>query len=134
MVGTSPCTYMWYLDMTKITDINVRKAIGYAYPYEDVWKAGGEIVGLTRVPGTSILPPGTAGRVEYDVLGIGGKDTDPAKAKELLQEANADGLRDQVPLRHRRPAVGRREGPARQGFRGRRLHRDPDRLDRGEDP
>ena len=75
---------MWYLDMTKITDINVRKAIGYAYPYEDVWKAGGEIVGLTRVPGTSILPPGTAGRVEYDVLGIGGKDTDPAKAKELL--------------------------------------------------
>ena len=91
VVGTSPCTFMWYLDMTKITDINVRKAIGYAYPYEDVWKAGGEIVGLTRVPGTSILPPGTAGRVEYDVLGIGGKDTDVAKAKELLQEANAEG-------------------------------------------
>jgi peptide/nickel transport system substrate-binding protein len=91
VVGTSPCTYMWYLDMTKITDINVRRAVGYAYPYEDVWKAGGEIVGLTRVPGTSILPPGTAGRVEYDPLGIGGKDTDPAKAKELLQEANAEG-------------------------------------------
>ncbi len=91
VTGTSPCTYMWYLDMTKITDVNVRKAIGYAYPYEDVWKAGGEIVGLTRVPGTSILPPGTAGRVEYDPLGIGGKNTDPEKAKELLKEANAEG-------------------------------------------
>jgi peptide/nickel transport system substrate-binding protein len=30
--GTSPCTYMWYLDMTKITDMKVRQAIGYAYP------------------------------------------------------------------------------------------------------
>ena len=91
VVGTSPCTFMWYLDMTKITDINVRKAVGYAYPYVDVWKAAGEIVGLTRVPGTSILPPGTAGRVEYDVLGIKGQNTDPAKSQELLKEANAEG-------------------------------------------
>jgi peptide/nickel transport system substrate-binding protein len=91
VTGTSPCTYMWYLDMTQITDMNVRKAIGYAYPYVDAWKAGGEIVGLTRVPGTNILPPGTAGRTEYDVLGIGGQDTDPEKAKALLEEANATG-------------------------------------------
>jgi len=91
VTGTSPCTYMWYLDMTKITDLKVRQAIGYAYPYVDAWKAGGEIVGLTRVPSTSILPPGTAGRVEYDVLGINGQDTDPEKAKQLLQEANAMG-------------------------------------------
>ncbi len=91
ITGTSPCTYMWYIDMTKITDVNVRKAIGYAYPYVDVWKSGGEIVGLTRVPGTTILPPGTAGRVEYDTLGIEGKNTDPAKAKELLQKAGAMG-------------------------------------------
>ena len=92
VTGNAPCTFMWYLDMRKITDIKVRKAIGYAYPYVDVWKASGEIVGVTRVPGTSILPPGTAGRVEYDVLGIGGQDTDPAKAKELLTEANAMGF------------------------------------------
>ena len=91
VVGTSPCTFMWYMDMTKITDINVRKAVGYAYPYVDVWKAAGEIVGLTRVPSTSILPPGTAGRVEYDVLGIKGQNTDPAKSQELLKEANAEG-------------------------------------------
>ncbi len=92
VTGTSPCTYMWYLDMTKITDINVRKAIGYAYPYVDTWKAGGEIVGLTRVPGTNILPPGTAGRTEYDVLGIKGENTDPEKARQLLEEANAVGF------------------------------------------
>ena len=91
VVGTSPCTYMWYLDMTKITDINVRKAIGYAYPYVDVWKAAGEIVGLTRVPGTSILPPGTVGRATYDVLGIQGENTDPEKSKQLLTDANAMG-------------------------------------------
>ena len=91
VTGIAPCTFMWYLDMRKITDIDVRKAIGYAYPYVDVWKATGEIVGLTRVPGTSILPPGTAGRVEYDVLGIGGQDTDPEKSKELLEGANALG-------------------------------------------
>ncbi len=89
--GTQPCTFMWYIDMTKITDINVRKAIGYAYPYEDAWKAAGDIVGVTRVPGTSILPPGTAGRKEYDVLGIGGVNTDPERSKELLAEAGEEG-------------------------------------------
>jgi peptide/nickel transport system substrate-binding protein len=91
VTGTSPCTSMWYLDMDKITDINVRRAIGYAFPYVDVWKAAGELVGLTRVPGTAILPPGTAGRIEYDPLGIQGQHTDPAKAKELLTQANALG-------------------------------------------
>jgi peptide/nickel transport system substrate-binding protein len=87
VTGTQPCTFMWFIDMTKIKDIKVRKAIGYAYPYEAAWKAAGDIVGVTRVPGTSILPPGTAGRVEYDALGIQGKNTDPEKAKQLLQEA-----------------------------------------------
>jgi peptide/nickel transport system substrate-binding protein len=85
--GTSPCTFMWFLDMTKIKELKVRQALGWAYPYRNAWKAGGEIEGVTRVPGTSILPPGTAGRVEYDALGNKGVETDPAKAKELLKEA-----------------------------------------------
>lgn len=91
VTGTSPCTYMWYLDMRKIKDIRVRRAIGYAYPYEDAWRASGQIVGVTRVPGTAILPPGTAGRKEFDVLGIGGQDTDPARARRLLKQAGALG-------------------------------------------
>jgi peptide/nickel transport system substrate-binding protein len=87
VTGTSPCTYMWYVDMTKVKDVNVRRAIGWAYPYEAAWKAGGEIIGVTRVPGTAILPPGTAGRKEYDPLGNKGRETDPAKSKELLKQA-----------------------------------------------
>jgi peptide/nickel transport system substrate-binding protein len=87
VTGTSPCTFMWYLDMTKVKDVNVRRAIGWAYPYEAAWKAGGEIIGVTRVPGTAILPPGTAGRKEYDPLGNKGRETDPAKSKELLKKA-----------------------------------------------
>jgi peptide/nickel transport system substrate-binding protein len=87
VTGSQPCTFMWFIDMTKVKNVDVRKAIGYAYPYRAAWKAAGEIIGVTRIPGTSILPPGTAGRVEYDALGIKGENTDPAKSKELLQKA-----------------------------------------------
>jgi len=88
VTGTSPCTYMWFIDMTKVKDIRVRRAIGWAFPYEAYWKGLGEIEGVTRVPGTSILPPGTAGRVQYQALpGQDGKTTDPAKAKALLKQA-----------------------------------------------
>src|SRR6476620_2944658 len=88
VTGTSPCTYMWFIDYTKIKQLEVRQALGWAYPYEAAWKAGGEITGLTRVPGTAILPPGTAGRVDYQALpGQDGKTTDPAKAKDLLKKA-----------------------------------------------
>jgi peptide/nickel transport system substrate-binding protein len=88
VVGSQPCTFMWYIDMTKMKDKKVREALGWAYPYQNAWKAAGEIVGVTRVPGTAILPPGTAGRVEYQALeGQDGQTTDPAKAKALLKEA-----------------------------------------------
>jgi peptide/nickel transport system substrate-binding protein len=88
VTGTSPCTYMWFIDMTKIKELPVRQALGWAYPYEAAWKAGGEVEGVTRVPGTAILPPGTAGRADYQALpGQDGKTTDPAKSKELLKKA-----------------------------------------------
>jgi peptide/nickel transport system substrate-binding protein len=88
VTGTSPCTYMWFIDMTKVKELGVRQALGWAYPYQAAWKAGGEIEGLTRVPGTAIMPPGTAGRVDYQALdGQDGKTTDPAKSKELLKKA-----------------------------------------------
>ena len=47
---------------------------------------------MTRIPSTTILPPGTAGRVEYDVLGNEGVKTDTAKAKALLEEAGKTGF------------------------------------------
>jgi peptide/nickel transport system substrate-binding protein len=85
--GTSPCTYMWFIDMNRIKDLKVRQALGYGFPYQAYWKGIGEIEGVTRVAGTSILPPGTAGRVEYDALGNKGRETDTAKSKALLKEA-----------------------------------------------
>ncbi|MDN5854868.1 MAG: ABC transporter substrate-binding protein, partial [Actinomycetia bacterium] len=90
--GTSPCTYMFYTDMTKIKDIKIRQALGWAFPYQSFWKANGKIEGVTIVPSTTILPPGTAGRKEYQSLeGQDGRTTDPEKAKALLEEADAVG-------------------------------------------
>ena len=93
VTGSSPCTFMWYMDQTKITDLKVRQALGWAYPYRASWRAGGKIEGVTRKASPTILPPGTAGRKEYQALeGQDGKTTDPAKAKALLKEAGADGF------------------------------------------
>jgi peptide/nickel transport system substrate-binding protein len=89
VTGTQPCTYMWYLDYRKIKELQVRQAIGWAYPYTDAWKTGGEIVGLTRVPSPQMLPPGTSGRVDGAswLEGQDGQTTDPAKSKALLAQA-----------------------------------------------
>ena len=96
--GTSPCTYMWYIDQTKIKDKKVREALSWAFPYRGYWQADGQIEGVTRLPSTSILPPGTAGRVEYQYPeGQDGQTTDAGKAKELLEEANAVGYEISFP-------------------------------------
>ena len=73
-------------DYTKITDIRVRKALAHAYPYEDAWIAGGEVPGVTRVPASSIMPPGMPGR--RDVQVDGRQITyDPVRSRQLLAEA-----------------------------------------------
>ena len=91
VLGSTPCTYMFAPDYRQVKDIDVRKAIGLAYPYVDAWKAGGLIVGVTRQPGSELMPPGIPGRVEYDVLGNEGQETDPAAAKQLLEKAGEMG-------------------------------------------
>ena len=73
-------------DYTKITDIDVRKALAYAYPYEDVWIASGEVPDVTRVPASSVMPPGMAGRRDFQVDGQQ-ITYDPEKARELLARA-----------------------------------------------
>jgi peptide/nickel transport system substrate-binding protein len=83
---SAQCTSFQSPDYSKITDINVRKAIAYAYPYEDVWTAGGEVPGVTRVYANSIMPPGMSGKKEFFVDGEQIK-YDPEKSKELLAEA-----------------------------------------------
>jgi len=86
--GPNPCTFMWYPDYRKIKSIDVRHAIGWAYPYTDAWAAGGYIKGVTRIPATNIEPPGLPGRVEYNPLpGHTPGTTDPDKAKEILTQS-----------------------------------------------
>ncbi len=93
ILGGQPCTFFFSPDYRKITDKNVREALGWAYPYVATWLARGYIVGTTRIPGTMILPPGIPGRLNpaYDVLGNGGDKTDPQKAHDLLQQAGQLG-------------------------------------------
>ncbi|CAN5390829.1 ABC transporter substrate-binding protein [soil metagenome] len=91
-IGSFPLTSYWAPDYRKITDIKVRQALAWAYPYADADLAGGYIKGVTSIPGNTLLPPGTAGREDFDVLPdhtAGETDTD--KANALLKEAGAEG-------------------------------------------
>ncbi|HET7196840.1 MAG TPA: ABC transporter substrate-binding protein [Nocardioides sp.] len=83
---SSQCTSFLAPDYQEISDINVRKALAWAYPYEDVWLASGEVPGVTRVPANSVMPPGMAGK--HDYFADGEQFTyNPDRAKELLAKA-----------------------------------------------
>ncbi len=83
---TSNCVTTLTPDYTKITDIRVRKALAYAYPYEDVWIAGGDVPGVTRVPASSLMAPGMPGRKAFQVDGAQ-ITYDPERSRALLAEA-----------------------------------------------
>jgi peptide/nickel transport system substrate-binding protein len=80
------CTYFWSPDNRTLPE-EVRRAIGYAYPHRQVARAQDLVFGVTYLPGTSILPPGFPGRLDYDVLGTEPGRADPAKATALLEKA-----------------------------------------------
>jgi peptide/nickel transport system substrate-binding protein len=84
-VGPRPCTHILYPDNRKITDIRVRKAIGYAYPYQAVARLFGDIPHVTQLYGSSELPPGFPGRRHYTVVSSG--HARPDKARALLEDA-----------------------------------------------
>jgi peptide/nickel transport system substrate-binding protein len=90
-LGGSPCTYYWAPDNRKITDKKVREALSWAYPYKNAILAAGLIPGVNAIPASNLMPPGVPGRKAYNVTGRQGFDTDPAKAKSLLKQANAMG-------------------------------------------
>jgi peptide/nickel transport system substrate-binding protein len=90
-LGGQPCTFYWGPDNRKITDKRIREALSWAYPYKDAILAGGDIPGVTAVPATNLMPPGIPGRTAYNPTGREPFQTDPAKAKQLLQQAGATG-------------------------------------------
>lgn len=82
----SPCVTTLTPDYTEITEVEVRQALAYAYPYEDVWLTAGEVPGATRVHAASVLPYWTDGR--RDLVPPGGAiRTDPEAARMLLAAA-----------------------------------------------
>jgi len=90
--GPAPCTYYGAPDYRKITDKKVREALVWAFPYKDTILATGLIPGVTAIEATNIMPPGTPGRTEYNpVEGHEPFETDPEKARALLEEAGAVG-------------------------------------------
>ncbi len=99
VLGGQPLTNYWAPDYRKITDIKVRQALAWAYPYEDALLAGGFIEGVTRIHGTNLLPPGMPGREEFSPLeGHEAGETDAAEAKALLEEAGEMGYEIKWPF------------------------------------
>ena len=90
-LGGSPCTYYWAPDNRKIKDKKVREALSWAYPYKNAILAAGLIPGVNAIPSSNLMPPGVPGRKAYNVTGRQGFNTDPAKSKALLKQANAMG-------------------------------------------
>jgi peptide/nickel transport system substrate-binding protein len=84
-VGPRPCTHILFPDNRTITDIRVREAIGYAYPYREIASLKGQIPDVTQLYGSSALPPGFPGRRDYTVVRAG--RARPERARELLGAA-----------------------------------------------
>jgi len=93
VLGGSPCTYFISPDYRKIKDKEVRQAIAWAYPYKDAILAGGLIPDVTAIPASQLMPPGIPGRETYNAVpGHGDFETDPEKAKQLLQQSGNEGF------------------------------------------
>ncbi len=91
-LGGQPCTYYWAPDNRKIKSKLVRQALQFAYPYKNAILAAGLIPGVNAIPATNLMPPGMPGRTPYNTTGHQAFQTDPAKAKSLLKQANATGF------------------------------------------
>ncbi|VXB35954.1 ABC transporter substrate-binding protein [Nocardioides sp. AX2bis] len=91
--GGAPCTYYMAPDYRKIQSKEVREALLWAIPYEDMATAMGEIAGVTRITdATNLMPPGIPGRETYNpVEEHEPGTTDPERAAQILEEAGETG-------------------------------------------
>jgi peptide/nickel transport system substrate-binding protein len=90
---TSPASPLEYLALNmqspKLKNLKVREALEYAVNRQAVIFASGGT--LAADPATTMITPGIAGRVQYDLYPAGSSG-DPAKAKSLLAQAGVHGL------------------------------------------
>ena len=91
LVEPQTCTAFMALDYKEMDNIDLRRAVAFAYDYENVWAAGGDVPGTTRVMGTSIIPPGMGG-YDPEMEPIEGEtiEFNPEKAKEYLEKAGIE--------------------------------------------
>jgi peptide/nickel transport system substrate-binding protein len=87
VTGPGGCAYFLWPDYRKIREIEVRQALGYAFPYREFWRLQGQDLDVTRLPGSSYLLPGTPGRIDDPILSTEPWQTNPDKAEALLREA-----------------------------------------------
>lgn len=90
--GSTPLT-RWLAPDNKTVPIEVRKAIAWAYPYDDAARAAGLIKDVNYIPTTTLMAPGVPGRREIN----GQPDhaagqTDTEKAKQILTDAGKLGF------------------------------------------
>jgi peptide/nickel transport system substrate-binding protein len=89
--GTEPCTWMWFPDNRKIVDVDVRRALGYAYPYRAALRAQG--FGATGAFTTRVMSSDVPGQVAYNPLpGHPAGATQPAKARRILRREGQLGF------------------------------------------
>jgi peptide/nickel transport system substrate-binding protein len=90
---TSPASPLEYLAVNvlspKLKNLKVRQALEYAVNRESVIFASGGSIAAD--PATTLITPGIAGRVNYDVYPAGSTGA-PAKAKSLLAAAGVKNL------------------------------------------
>jgi peptide/nickel transport system substrate-binding protein len=87
VTGESGCTTYLVMNTTKpaLKNVKTRQAISYAVNKQQVVDAAGGSQ-LAEVAST-MLPPNTPGRQNFDLYPSKGNQGDPAKAKQLLQQA-----------------------------------------------
>ena len=124
-LGGSPCTYYWAPDNRKITDKKVRQALQFAYPYKNAILAAGLIPGVNAIPASNLMPPGVPGRTPYNTTGHQDVPDRPGQGQEPAEVGQRHGLRDQVPVPHRRPGQHQGQGRDRQGAHRGRLQGHP---------
>ncbi|MEW2162485.1 ABC transporter substrate-binding protein [Streptomyces sp. NPDC007084] len=92
LTAVDTVTYYWPINTTRVKDVEVRKAINYAWPHQQLQTIRGGA--STSEIATTIFAPVTPGYTKFDLYGVSKKPGgQPEKAKELLKKAGKVGYK-----------------------------------------